>query len=248
MEKKKAEIIIINELKDLLTGKCISDIINFETDNIYNKSAVSVIVRNYINNNSIYNVETLDDYNIRLKFISVNSDYKCFEALSFSHSSLYKILFEDWCSSDLLEQPNLRKQLNFNFLLIPIIKDKQKGVFNNNLAWKIGNFSYWKPNAKELELIGEEWYLTKKVIQEGVKLNRVKFGNSFRNKNNLPKQSETNFIHLRPHGKNSYDYDLEYLEYTNGNIEITKQSFWLNKKYINLLLKDYKWKINLKGE
>jgi hypothetical protein len=248
MEKKKAEIIIINELKDLLTGKCISDIINFETDNIYNKSAVSVIVRNYINNNSIYNVETLDDYNIRLKFISVNSDYKCFEALSFSHSSLYKILFEDWCSSDLLEQPNLRKQLNFNFLLIPIIKDKQKGVFNNNLAWKIGNFSYWKPKAKELELIGEEWYLTKKVIQEGVKLNIVKFGNSFRNKNNLPKQSETNFIHLRPHGKNSYDYDLEYLEYTNGNIEITKQSFWLNKKYINLLLKDYKWKINLKGE
>ena len=59
---------------------------------------------------------------------------------------------------------------------------------------------------------------------------------------------ETNFIHLRPHGKNSYDYDLEYLEYTKGNIEITKQSFWLNKKYINLLLKDYKWKINLKGE
>jgi DNA mismatch repair protein MutH len=248
MEKKKSEIIIINELIDLLSGKCISDIINFETDNIYNKSAVSVIIRNYINNNSAYNIEILKLNNIRLKFISVNSDYRCFEALSFSHSSLYRIIFEDWSSSDLLEQPNFRKQLGFNYLFIPIVKIKKKDVFNNYLDWKIGSFSYWKPSTEDLQLIGEEWNLAKKVIQKGVEVISVKFGNSFRNKNNLPKQSETNFIHLRPHGKNSYDYDLEYLEYTNGNIEITKQSFWLNKKYINLLLKDYKWKINLKEE
>ena len=231
-----------------MSGKTISDIINFETDNIYNKSAVSVIVKNFINNNSIYNIDLLKDNNIRLKFISVNPDYKCFEALSFSHSSLYKILFEDWSAIDQLEQPNLIKQLKFNFLFIPIIKVKNNGVFNNNTEWKIGNFSYWKPSVKELELIGQEWYLAQKVIKEGVKIDRVKFGNSYRNKNNLPKQSETNFIHLRPHGKNSYDYDLEYLKYTDGSIEITKQSFWLNKKYINLLLKDCKWKINLKEE
>ncbi|MCD8421598.1 hypothetical protein LNI94_01665 [Tenacibaculum finnmarkense genomovar ulcerans] len=248
MKNNKSEIIIINELIDLLYGKSLSNIIDFETDNIYNKSAASVIVKKFINKNSLYNIETLEKNNIRLKFIPVNSDYKCFEALSFSNSSLYKILFEDWNSNDLLEQPNFRKQLNFNFLLIPIIKIKKKGIFNDSLQWKIGNFSYWKPNPKELELIGEEWYLTKKVIQEGVQVNRVKFGNSFRNNNNLPKQSETKFIHLRPHGINSYDYDLEYLKYTNGNIEITKQSFWLNKKYINLLLNDYKWKMNLKEE
>lgn len=248
MEKNKSQVIIINELIELLSGKTISDIINLETDNIYNKSAVSVIVKNFINNNSMYGLDVLKDNNIRLNFISVDSDYRCFEALSFPHSSLYKILFEDWNAIDPLEQPSLKKQLNFSFLFIPIIKIKKKGTFNNYFAWKIGNFSFWKPNEKELELIGEEWYFTKKTIQEGVKINSVKWGKSLRNENNLPKQSETNYIHLRPHGKNSYDYDVEYLKYTNGDIEITKQSFWVNKTYINTLLNDCKWKINLKEE
>jgi hypothetical protein len=248
MKKNESEIIIINELIDLLSGKTISNIINFETDNIYNKSAISIIVKNFININSMYSIDVLKDNNIRLKFISVDSEYRCFEALSFSHSSLYNVLFEDWNAIDTLEQPSLRKQLNLSFLFIPIIKIKKKGMFNNYLEWEIGNFRYWKPSEKELERIGEEWYLAQKVIKEGVKINSVKWGKSFRNKNNLPKQSETNFIHLRPHGKNSYDYDLEYLKYTNGSIEITKQSFWLNKKYLNLLLKDYKWKMILKEE
>jgi len=243
-----SEVIIINELLDLFSGKTISDIINFQTDNIYNKSAVSVIVKNHINNNSRFNMDVLQSHKIRLKFISVDMNYRCFEALSFSNSSLYKILFEDWSSNDPLEQPNFRKQLNFNFLFIPIIKIKTKGVFNKYLEWKIGDFSFWKPTTKELELIGKEWYLNKRVIKEGVKVTSIKFGESFRNENNLPKQSETNYIHLRPHGKNGCDYDLEYLKYTNGAIEITKQSFWLNKIYINSLLYDCKCKINLKEE
>ena len=125
MEKNESEIIIINELINLLSGKTISDIINFETDNIYNKSAVSVIVKNFINNNSMYNIDLLKDNNIRLKFISVNPEYKCFEALSFSHSSLYKILFEDWSTSDQLEQPNLIKQLKFTFLFYQLLKSKR---------------------------------------------------------------------------------------------------------------------------
>lgn len=248
MNISKSEIIIISELIELLYDKSIGDIINYETDNIYNKSAVSVIIKRFLNKNSMYDINTLDNKKIRLKFIPVNSNYNCFEALSFSHSSLYRIIFEEWASNDLLEQPNLRKQLGFNYLFIPVIKIKKKGKFNNYLDWKIGYFSYWKPSSKELELIGYEWSFTKKVITEGVKVERVKFGNTYRNNNNLPKQSETNFIHLRPHAKNSYDFDLEYLEYTDGNVEITKQSFWLNKKYINLLLKDCKWKINLKEE
>ena len=37
--------IIIQELNDLIGGKTIKEIIDFETDNIYNKSAVSSIIR-----------------------------------------------------------------------------------------------------------------------------------------------------------------------------------------------------------
>jgi hypothetical protein len=57
MKKNESEIIIINELIDLLSGKTISNIINFETDNIYNKSAISIIVKNFIK--SIFRIISL---------------------------------------------------------------------------------------------------------------------------------------------------------------------------------------------
>ena len=66
---KSAIDIIINEIQNLIGNKNISEIINFETDNIYNKSAVSVIVKNHIDKNSFYNLVVLKDYGISLKFI-----------------------------------------------------------------------------------------------------------------------------------------------------------------------------------
>ena len=240
--------VIINEIENIIEGKKISEIINFEKDNIYNKSASSLIIKNYINKHSSYNLDTLLRYKIKLKFIPVNQDYKSYEAMSFSHTSLYDIMFEAWDSEDDFEISTLKKQLDFIFLFIPIIKKKSKGVFNNNLEWQVGEFSYWIPSEGDLNNIGAEWSGVNLVLKNGVELKKVKHGKSYRTTNNLPKQSETSFIHLRPHGKNSFDYDLQYLEYTDGNIEITKQSFWINKKFINKLLEKNKWKTNLKEE
>ncbi|WP_204344832.1 hypothetical protein [Psychroserpens algicola] len=240
--------IIINEIYNLLREKTIKDIIDLETDNIYNKSAVSVIIKRYIDKNSIYNLDVLKDYKIVVKFIPVDLKYNCFEAMSFSSTSLYNILFENWDSPDVLERASLRNQLNFNYLFIPIVKIKIKGVYNNYYDWEIGDFTFWEPTRNELNLISAEWNQVKEVIKNGVVLRKVKYGKSFRTTNNLPKQSKTNFIHLRPHAKNSFDYDIPYLKYTNGAVEITKQSFWLNKKFINQLLEKYKWKKILKEE
>tara|TARA_B110000027_G_scaffold126004_1_gene143929 strand:- start:8397 stop:9149 length:753 start_codon:yes stop_codon:yes gene_type:complete len=240
--------IIISEINNIISGKSIADIINYETDNIYNKSATSVIVKKYIDKNCLYNLDSLKLFKISLKFIPVSSEHKSYEAMSFSNNSLYDILFEDWNSKDILEIPSLKKQLDCIFLFVPIIKIKTKGIFNNYRDWKIGKLSLWRPSSKELKLIGEEWNQTQKIIKEGVVLKAVKHGTIFRTSNNLPKQSETDFIHLRPHAKNSFDYDIPFLKYTNGAIEITKQSFWLNQKFINFLLKKYRWKMILKEE
>ena len=238
--------IIVNELTEILSDKKIKDVINLETDNIYNKSAISHIIKNYINKNCTYNIDIVYRQNIRLKFVSVCPNYKCFEALSFSNSSLYDIMFEDWNSKDILEQPNLKKQLNFTFVFIPIIKIKKNGLFNHYTEWEIGNISVWIPNTNELKLIGEEWSNNKRIIKNGIKTTRVKYGSSFRNNNNLPKMSDTKFIHLRPHGKNSFDFDKIYLEHR--GVEISKQSYWLNKTYINTLLSNYRWKTNSRVE
>ena len=236
----KNQRILIEEIQSLIKGKQISDLIDFETDNIYNKSGASVIIRKYIKKNSSYGFESLKKNKIILKFIGINPDYKCYEAMSFSTSTLYNLIFEEWYSNDLTAS-NFKKQLDNYFLFVPIIKNKKNGLFNNTLEWKIGEFNLWKPDKNDLDLIGKEWSHAKNIVKQGVKLMVVKHGKSFRTLNNLPKQSETEYIHLRPHAKNSFDYDLQYLNYTNGDIKITKQSFWLNKKLINKLLKEYEY-------
>jgi hypothetical protein len=239
---------IIKEIENLIVSKKISDLINLESDNIYNKSAVSLIVKKYINENSFYNLNVFEDFKIRLKFIPVDNEYNCHEAMSFSYCSLYNIYFEEWESNNQFEIASLKKELGYNYLFIPVIKLKKNGVYNNFLDWKIGNLSFWSPDEKIINSIGNEWNNVKKIIHNGVKIEQVKYGNNYRNNNNLPKQSETNFIHLRPHGKDSNDIDIKYFEYTNKTIAITKQSFWLNKKFINQLLIKNKWKTNLKEE
>lgn len=238
--------LIINEIENLIVYKNISDIINLEKDNIYNKSAVSLLVKKYINENCLYNLNTINDYNIKLKFISIDNNYKCYEAMSFTNDSLYNIIFEEWNSKNPFEIASLKKDLQFSYLFIPIIKEKKNGLFNNFLDWKIGDLSLWNPNEEILDLIGQEWNDVKNTIKRGITIEQVKYGNIYRNNNNLPKQSETKYIHLRPHGKDSRDIDIKYFDYTNRTIEITKQSFWLNKSFINEILNDNKWKMNLK--
>ena len=245
---KRVSDLILKELYKLIHKKSINDIIDFEFDNIYNKSAVSKIIKNYISKNCFYNIDIIEEHNIKLKFISVNEDYKPYEPMSFTNTSLYNIIFEKWDTHDKFELATLKNQLKYNFLFIPVIKIKRKGIFNHYLDWKIGEFSYWTPTKEELIEIGKEWMITKELLKKGIKVTKVKFGKSFRNSNNLPKQSKTKYIHLRPHGINSYDYDLKYLEYSNGETQITKQSFWLNKKFINTLLKNNKWKMISKEE
>ena len=48
---KKESDLILEDLYNLLQRKSINDIIDFEFDNIYNKSAVSKIIKNYISKN-----------------------------------------------------------------------------------------------------------------------------------------------------------------------------------------------------
>lgn len=244
----KSYNLIINAIENLIGCKNISEIINLEEDNIYNKSAVSLLVKKHINENCLYNLDVINDYKIKLKFISVDNNYNCYEAMSFTNCSLYNIIFEKWDSDNPYEIASLKMNLQFNYLFIPIIKQKKNGVFNNFMDWKIGDLSFWKPNDENLRLIGKEWFEVKTIIKNGIVIDNVKYGLSNRNNNNLPKQSETEYIHLRPHGKDSRDIDTKYFEYSNRSIEITKQSFWLNKKYINQILNEYKWKMDLKEE
>ena len=56
---------------------------------------------------------------------------------------------------------------------------------------------------------------------------------SGRNRNNLPKASESRVAHVRPHGKDSMD--TAPLP-TGGSM--TKQCFWLNNRYVREQIED----------
>ena len=158
------------------------------------------------------------------------------------------MLFEKWTESDTWEEAQLKKTLKSTFLIIPIIKHKERGRYNSADKWLIGEICVWKVGEIELKLIGEEWEKAKHIVEEGVTLTREKFGKGYRMKNNLLKQSKTIYIHIRPHGINSFDIDKPFFEYTNQIVKITKQSFWLNKFFLNNLLTKYRWIMNSKEE
>jgi hypothetical protein len=243
-----SEISIFNEIAFKINNKYLIDLYNDASLNEKEISNVPNFVKDYLDGYTMYNQFVLNKYNIKLKFIPVNSDYKCFEAMSFPHMSLKDLLFEKWTDCDTWEEAQLKKILKSTFLIIPIIKHKERGRYNSADKWLIGEICVWKVGELELKLIGEEWEKAKHIVEEGVSLTREKFGKGYRMKNNLLKQSKTNYIHIRPHGINSFDIDKPYFEYTNQNVKITKQSFWLNKFFINNLLTKYRWIMNSKEE
>lgn len=240
--------IIINEVSNSLNNKIISDFIGDNELNTKNKSIASNLIKKYIDKESLFGLSVLKKNQIQLKFVPVNENYKCFEALSFPFGSLYNLVFEEWDTDEEFIEAELKKRLKHILVLIPIIKIKVNGMFNDSMLWRVGDLSVWEPTEFELAQIGIEWEQARTIVKHGVKLSREAYGKGFRMKNNLLKQANTKFIHLRPHALNSYDYDKPYKEYTNGNIEVTKQSFWLNKKYLNKLIETYKWKLNSKEE
>jgi DNA mismatch repair protein MutH len=243
-----SQISIFNEIASNINYKYLTELINLKNTCEINKSNIPNIVKNYIFSVTMFDQNVLEKYNIKIKIVPVNSSYKCYEAISFPHTSLKDLIFEKWNDFDTWEEAQLRKNLSSIYLFVPIIKHKEKGVYNCFENWYIGEICVWKVGDQELKLIGEEWGIAKAIIEGGVKLTKEKFGKGYRMKNNLLKQSDTNYIHIRPHGINSFDIDKPYFQYTNNTIEITKQSFWLNKKFINNLLKRYRWIMNSKEE
>lgn len=117
------------------------------------------------------------------------------------------------------------------FLIIPIYRENRQEKDLNKMFF--GKSKIWRPSKDDLLGIQKEWELVNKSINKGIKLNKKEFNNrkGYIQENNLPKESETAFIHMRPHGRNSDDIDKSISE-----ISITKQCFWFNKKFIQRII------------
>lgn len=234
--------LIINKINEL-NGKNL-ELISRETGIEFSNSAKSsfrFLINRIFGLKEKSQIRELEENGIQIKTIPVNPKNKAWEAMSFPKFSLIDLISEEWdVHDDDLEESIFKKIISNGFIFIPIIKEKEKSEsgkpkFKSWKTWIVGKSFYWKADDKEIEIIKNEWNEAKKIVMNGVQVENVKHGEGFRQENNLLKSTSTQMIHIRPHGKDSKDIDKPYFQHK--SIKITWQSFWLNKSYINKILK-----------
>ncbi len=150
--------------------------------------------------------------NVIPKTIRLESNGKVKEHMSFPVFEFCELVRETW------EESSLRKYLEptkFLFVVFRKNESKQDYVFERVFFWNIP--------FEDLEEVRRVWERTVRVIRTGVII-AEKNGRKY---NNLPKATESPIAHVRPHGKDSNDTSM----LPDGRA-LTKQSFWLNNRYI----------------
>jgi DNA mismatch repair protein MutH len=145
---------------------------------------------------------------LTIKMSRVAPDLHPYEALSFPAFSHHELADEDWEDSDLLSRIE-------HMLIVPVRGARKETPQAECL---IGSPVYWEPTAGQLARVEQEWSTFRDLIREG-------------HADSLPKESTTQAIHVRPHGRDATDRDP-----TPGGGDQTKKSFWLNKRFVQQIL------------
>jgi DNA mismatch repair protein MutH len=141
------------------------------------------------------------------------------EAVSFPTMRLREFVDEEWDESTLLSYLQ-------SILFIPTILADGGTPQSDRI---IGTAFFWSPAEQELDEIKSEWLAYQEQVRSGACT--TKPDSRDRAVSGLWKESQTMYIHMRPHGRNAADFDRDPL----GN-RIVKQCFWLNKQLIERLL------------
>lgn len=225
-------------LEDVLSAK-LSPYFNNEIKtliNQFNLSNVQAKQRNQmlasrmlgIKKNSLSDIEEFAKANIQLKTIKLNKNGMPKEDMSFKHFSFIDILKETWDGTEELDYTD-KSQVNEFFsntqflLFITQIGEDKVERFVGYKLWKV-------PGSVLENEIRSTWEETIRTINTGVLLLNDSRG---RQTNNLPGKKFNHVCHVRPKAKNSKDtYPLP------DGREMTKQGFWLDKKYIKSILEN----------
>jgi DNA mismatch repair endonuclease MutH len=172
------------------------------------KGYAASVVRAAVRAASPLDRATFDEIGPTVRMTRVGPDLYPYEALSFPAFRHLELIEEEWEDSTLLSQIE-------RMLIVPV-HGRTRSTPQGECV--IGEPVYWTPTAEELALIEREWTMFRDLIAAG-------------RAHQLPRESETEAIHVRPHGRDSSDRD----EVPGGGTEIRK-SFWLNKWFVQRVL------------
>lgn len=174
------------------------------------KSGAATIVRRLLGLvNDKARVREFEQQGISVKTVPVSEDgQSVFESMSFPRFDHIKVIEETWEDSD------LRSHLQ-RLLAVPLVrrwKEEPRG------ANRLGRAFLWSPTDEELEQIGTEWARFVALIRAG-------------KADHLPTAAETNYIHVRPKGRDGTD-----TEPAPGISQVMKKCFWLNSEYVKSII------------
>jgi DNA mismatch repair endonuclease MutH len=163
---------------------------------------------------------------INVKTIQYKSEnFMPFEAISFPYQPLGEIAAEKR-----FDESEFYTYLQA-FLFIPLNKENRNEKSLSNIFF--GKSFIWRPSKLDLMNIQKEWEKNKSIIENELEVKKISRKNTkgYILTNNLLKESISNFIHMRPHAKDSNDLDPSMI-----SLNISKQCFWLNKNLIRKLI------------
>jgi DNA mismatch repair endonuclease MutH len=193
------------------------------------KNAVSIIINKIIGfQNTNSRIKEFEQAGILVKTIPIRMrDLKPYEAMSFPAIKFSEFEREEWGDSLLSEQLT-------RIFFVPVSRGESTGVAIKDRVLEQPFF--WSPSDSEEDTIIFEWLQYQAEVCAGkskVTKHYSKKG-TYREITSLSKESDTKIIHMRPHGKNRNDKDVDSF----GN-SFVKHSFWLNKTFIQKLAKQY---------
>lgn len=173
---------------------------------------------------------------IKIKTIRVNKNGKPNESMSFP-----KMVIKDFVE-ETFEDSKVYNDFSEQRFLFVVFRE------NLNKEYVLSGAKLWNMPIMELETKGkEEWEMYRKKFKEGVNFKMKNTKKGYIITNDLPKKTDTEMFHLRPHsGKSAYlingkrygngkEKDMD--ELLNGD-KMTYQCFWLSDKYVKKIIKD----------
>ncbi len=159
---------------------------------------------------------------INIKVVRHNNEYYPYESMSFPSEKIKELEKSSWQSSNLSEYLN-------TLLIVPLFQPSKDTKIDN---FVLGQSFFWTPSDVQWEKIKNEWEMYRDEFINGkARVSVIKRGNKTFESLGITKSKDTSYIHMRPHGAKNSDRD----EDSHGNI-FCKQSFWLNKKFVQQIL------------
>lgn len=184
----------------------------------------------------VVNIKNSDEFvksGMVFKTVLINKKGVIKENMSFPHFDFVRLSQEDW------EESEIKSLFDSTRFVFAVFKEIQDGteIFDKIVFWSMPE-EVIENNVKYV------WTKTKQVILSGDIIREIKYdrNNKIKYYNNFPSSKDNKIVHIRPHARDANDtLPLPIPDKKTGKENFTKQSFWIHRKYIKVILEDKRW-------